>query len=131
MNSPSPPSPPAPGILVVDDQQESADALSELLELLGYRTRVAYDGDAALAAVQAQRPDVVIMDLHMPMMGGVAACTRLRRQESGTPMTIIALTGSTLPADREAAELAGFDHFLVKPVMLAALVRLLPSLPSE
>ena len=130
MNATLPPSPSIPGILVVDDEQEAADALAQLLELLGYRTSVAYDGDAALAAVQEQRPEVVILDLHMPMMGGVAACTRLRRQE-GPRMTIIALTGSSLALDREAAELAGFDHFLVKPLMLGALVRLLPAIPGD
>ena len=114
-------------VLVVDDDRDVADSLCELLQLLGYRTLVAYDGDEGVAVALRERPPCVILDLHMPRMGGVIACTRIRQQVDRRDMKLVALTGSDNAVDREAAELAGFDHFLVKPVMLNALRLLLPS----
>lgn len=128
MNVPASPEPPT--VLVVDDERDTADSLAQLLRLLGYRTLVAYDGDAAVAAVQEHHPAAVILDLHMPTMGGVAACARIRRQPQGKFIRLIALTGSTHPTDREAAELAGFDQFLVKPLMVGCLLQALPPLPG-
>ena len=116
-------------VLVVDDDRESADALCELLGLLGYRTLVAYDGDEGVEVALRERPPFVILDLHMPRMGGLVACTRIRQQLEGQGMKLVALTGSDQAIDREAAELAGFDHFLVKPVMVGALLHLLQPAP--
>lgn len=128
MNLTAPPAPPT--VLVVDDERDSADNLAQLLTLLGYRTIVAYDGDAAVAAAHEHQPAAVILDLHMPRVGGVVACMRIRQQVHGKFTCIVALTGSTHPADRAAAELAGFDHFLVKPLMMASLLKVLPPLPD-
>ena len=117
-------------VLVVDDDREIADSLCELLQLAGYRTLVAYDGDQGVAVALRERPSVAILDLHMPRVGGVLACTRIRGQVASAAMKLVALTGSDQPVDREAAELAGFDYFLLKPVMLSALLRLLQSVPG-
>lgn len=114
-------------ILVVDDDPDAAETLAQMLELLGYRALVAYDGEAGVAMALEQRPATVILDLHMPRMGGVVACTRIRQQAGTEGIQLVALTGSNMKVDREAAELAGFDHFLLKPVMLSALIRLLPA----
>jgi CheY-like chemotaxis protein len=91
---------------------------------------VAYDGDDGVAMALQQRPSCAILDLHMPRMGGVLACTRIRDRVSRGEMKLLALTGSDQASDREAAELAGFDHFLLKPVMVSALLRLLQPAPS-
>jgi len=112
-------------VLVVDDDRDIAQSLCDLLQLAGFRTLVAYDGDEAVEVALAQRPCCVILDLHMPRMGGVAACARIRQQVRREEIMLVALTGSDKATDREAAELAGFDHFLVKPVMLSALLRVL------
>ena len=120
----------APQVLVVDDQHDAADNLAELLQLVGYRTVVAYDGDCAVACARELHPAAVVLDLHMPAVGGLVAASRIRQQPGGDTVRLIALTGSTQATDREAAELAGFDHFLVKPLMLAALLRVLPPLPD-
>lgn len=112
-------------VLVVDDDRETAHNLCELLQLLGFSTLVAYDGDEGVALALRERPLYAILDLHMPRMGGVLACTRIRQQLAGHRMKLVALTGSHQVSDREAAVLAGFDHFLMKPVMVAALLRLL------
>jgi CheY-like chemotaxis protein len=120
----------APLVLVVDDQVDAADELAQLLQMVGYRTVVAYDGDSGVDAALQQRPAVAIFDLHMPRMGGLVACTRIRDKLPRGDILLVALTGSTQARDREAAELAGFDHYLIKPVMLNALLQVLPRLPS-
>jgi CheY-like chemotaxis protein len=134
MNRPSPSSPQpaveAPLLRVVDDQPESARHVAELLELVGYRTLLAFDGEAAVALCLEHLPAAVILDLHMPVMGGLVACMHIRKQPDGSKMRLIALTGSSSIEAREAAELAGFDHFLAKPLMAASLLRVLPPLPG-
>jgi CheY-like chemotaxis protein len=134
MNRPSPSSPQpaveAPLVLVVDDQPESARHVAELLELVGYRTLLAFDGEAGVALCLEHQPAAVILDLHMPVMGGLVACTQIRQQPDGSKMRLIALTGSSSREARAAAELAGFDHFLAKPLMAASLLRVLPPLPT-
>jgi CheY-like chemotaxis protein len=120
-----------PLVLVVDDQPDAARNVAQLLELVGYRTLVAFDGDAAVSTCLEHRPAAVVLDLHMPVMGGLVACTRIRQQPHGAGVRMIALTASTEARDREAAELAGFDHFLVKPLMAASLLRVLPPLPAN
>jgi CheY-like chemotaxis protein len=134
MNPPNqPPAQPAadaPLVLVVDDQPESAQHVAELLDLVGYRTLVAFDGEAAVSLCLEHQPAAVILDLHMPVMGGLVACTQIRQQPDGSKMRLIALTGSSSREARAAAELAGFDHFLAKPLMAASLLRVLPPLPT-
>ncbi|HET8744504.1 MAG TPA: response regulator [Ramlibacter sp.] len=118
-------------VLVADDDRDSADNLCELLQLLGFGTLVAYDGDEAVDVALRERPPYAILDLHMPRMGGVLACTRIRAQVPPGAMKLVALTGSDSASDREAAQLAGFDHFLLKPVMVSALLHLLrPPAPA-
>jgi CheY-like chemotaxis protein len=118
-------------VLVVDDNRDAADGLCDLLEQLGYATLVAYDGDEGVAVALRERPPFVILDLHMPRMSGVVACTRIRAEVPAGAMKLVALTGSDQPTDREAAQLAGFDHFLIKPVMVSALLHLLqPAMPG-
>lgn len=117
-------------VLVVDDEKDGADTLAQLLEMLGFEPIVAYDGEAGVAAALEHRPAVVILDLHMPHMGGVKACTRIRQAAGTDAIKVVALTGSNSAADREAAKLAGFDHFLLKPVMVAALLQVLPPAAS-
>lgn len=118
--------PPPTRVLVVDDERDGADTLAQLLEMLGFEPIVAYDGEAGVAAALEHKPAVVILDLHMPHMGGVKACTRIREAAGTEAIKVVALTGSNSAADREAAQLAGFDHFLLKPVMVAALLQVLP-----
>jgi CheY-like chemotaxis protein len=129
-NEPTPPSASRPTrVLVVDDERDGADTLAQLLEMLGFEPIVAYDGEAGVAAALEHKPAVVILDLHMPHMGGVLACTRIRQAAGTEAIKVVALTGSNSTTDREAARLAGFDHFLLKPVMVAALLQVLP--PAE
>lgn len=110
-------------ILVVDDNVDAAHSLQMLLSMKGFAVTTAFDGVAALAGVQRERPDVVVMDIGMPGMNGYEAATLMRQQPGGEDITLIALTGWGSVADRQRARQAGFDHHLVKPVDSATLLR--------
>ena len=115
-------------ILVVDDNADSADSLAQLLELLGNEVRTAYDGQAGVAAAGEFRPAVMLCDIGMPKLNGYEAVRRVRAEEWGKGMVLVALTGWGQDDDRQRSAEAGFDHHLVKPVEFAALTKLLADL---
>ena len=96
-----------------------------LLELRGYDVDTAHDGLQALAAVERERPDTVILDIGMPGLDGHAACRRIRQLPGGERLRIIALTGWCEARDRRNSAEAGFDAHLVKPIESAVLLGLL------
>jgi signal transduction histidine kinase len=117
-------------ILVVDDHQDGAESMSALLAMQGHEVRVAHDGEAALAAAEEFRPDVMLLDIGLPLLSGYEVCRRLRGQSWGEEISVVALTGW---GDQDAVmkgESAGFDRHLVKPVDEAVLVSTLAGLAS-
>jgi len=111
--------------MVVDDNRDAAEVLAEALELLGFETRIAYDALAALDAVAEFQPQMMLIDIGMPVMDGYELARRLRAMtELGHPK-LIALTGFGQESDRMLALEAGFDEHLVKPIDLARLESLL------
>jgi CheY-like chemotaxis protein/nitrogen-specific signal transduction histidine kinase len=118
-------------ILIVDDNQDSADSLAMLLKIKGYEVATAYDGEQAVEAAGTLRPDVVLLDIGMPKLNGYDACWRIRQQPWGQGMFLIALTGWGQEEDRRRTEEAGFNEHIVKPVDPAALMKLLASLSAE
>ena len=108
-------------ILIADDNRDNADSIAVLLGSLGYRTTVAYDGDEAMQAAAAFKPRTAILDLGMPRLSGEEVARRLRREEWGRAMTLIALSGWGQDEDRRRTAEAGFDHHLVKPLDLQVL----------
>jgi PAS domain S-box-containing protein len=118
-------------ILIVDDNQDSADSLAMLLKIKGYEVATAYDGEQAVEAAGTLRPDVVLLDIGMPKLNGYDACWRIRQQPWGQGMFLIALTGWGQEEDRRRTEEAGFNEHMVKPVDPAALMKLLASLSAE
>jgi PAS domain S-box-containing protein len=118
-------------ILIVDDNHDSADSLARLLKVMGHEVGTAYDGEQAVEAAEALRPEVALLDIGMPKLNGYDACRRIREQPWGQGMFLIALTGWGQEEDRRRTEEAGFNHHVVKPVDLAVLMKLLASLPSE
>jgi CheY-like chemotaxis protein len=105
----------------VDDNRDSADSLATLLQLMGYQTRTAYDGLAALEAAQAWRPDVVLLDIGLPGLNGYEVAHRLREEIGLKEVLLVALTGWGQEDDRRRSREVGFDLHLVKPVDLQAL----------
>jgi signal transduction histidine kinase len=115
-------------VLVVDDEQQVAQMTGWLLEELGHAYHLVHDGRHALAEARAFGPDVIVLDIGLPVMDGYAVCRVLREDArfSGTP--IIAQSGWGQDRDKALAAEAGFDHHLVKPVAFDELERLFADL---
>jgi PAS domain S-box-containing protein len=111
-------------ILVVDDNQDAAATLAELLQMMGCATSVAHDGVSALAAVNAVRPDIVLLDIGLPDINGYEVARRIRAQEGLRQPRLIALTGWGQEQDKRMAAQAGFDEHWTKPVDPARLQQL-------
>ncbi|MPZ45977.1 MAG: response regulator [Betaproteobacteria bacterium] len=103
-------------ILVVDDNEDSAESMSMLLQCDGHDTDTAYSGETALRLACSLRPDVVLLDIGMPGMLGYEVARRLRSLEEAAHAMLIAVTGYGRESDVAKARDAGFDHHLVKPV---------------
>jgi CheY-like chemotaxis protein len=112
-------------ILVVDDNIEAADALSQLLGLSGHEVEAVHDGSDALELAARFHPQAVLLDIGLPKMNGYDVCRLMRREPWGKDLAVIALTGFGQDADRQKSSAAGFDGHLVKPVELEAVLRIL------
>ncbi|MYM21175.1 response regulator [Duganella sp. FT135W] len=110
-----------PRVLVVDDNQDAADSLGELLGALGYRTTVAYDPAHAIALAEEGMPDVAILDIGLPGMDGFALAEHLRLLPAGAGLRLVALSGYGQAHDKLRSRAAGFDAHLVKPINIAEL----------
>jgi CheY-like chemotaxis protein len=115
-------------ILIVDDNKDSAESLAMLLRIIGHEVVAAYDGEQAVEAARATRPDVVLLDIGMPKLNGYETCRRIREEPWGREIFFIAVTGWGQEEDRRRTEEAGFDRHMVKPVDSALLMNLLASL---
>jgi CheY-like chemotaxis protein len=118
-------------ILVVDDLPDAATSLAMVCQLYGAETRVARDGREALAIGAEFLPDVVLMDITMPNMNGYEAARHLRIEPWGKSVVLIALTGWGRSTDVQAAQAAGFDGHLLKPVEADALLRVIAELRAK
>ncbi|HYF58363.1 MAG TPA: ATP-binding protein [Burkholderiaceae bacterium] len=115
-------------ILLADDNVDLVDGLQQVLRTLGHSVRVVHDGQAAIDAVRAERPEVAVLDIGMPRVNGYEVARRLRAEAETRDLTLIAVTGWGQAADRQRARDAGFDGFLVKPVGHEPLLELIESL---
>ena len=107
-------------VLVIDDNEDAANATAMLIEDMGGDARVAYDGENALAMIDEYQPEVVILDIGMRGLDGYETCQRIRRV-LGSRVLLVALTGFGQEQDKEKATRAGFDAHLTKPADEAAL----------
>ena len=110
-------------ILLVEDNVINQKLAVKLLEKRGHTIEIANNGREALDALEARPYDLVLMDLQMPVMGGLEACTLIRAGEARNQhVPIIAMTAHTLPRDRELCLAAGMDGFVTKPVRVEQLM---------
>ncbi|HEX7034898.1 MAG TPA: ATP-binding protein [Pseudomonadales bacterium] len=116
-------------VLVVDDNEDAAQALGDFVRGAGHAVRIAYDGPSALRLAESFEPDVVLLDIGLPVMDGYEVAGRLAAA-ARTPR-LIAVTGYGQPAERERARAVGFDAHLVKPIDLNRLVGLLEELGRD
>lgn len=109
-------------ILLVEDNEMSRDVLSRLLQKRGYSMLFAEDGDQAFKTALAQHPDLILMDISIPIMDGYEVTRRLRQDPSMQSTVIIALTAHAMTSDREKAMEAGCTDYETKPVEFSRLL---------
>lgn len=102
-------------VLIVDDEKAITLSLGHILTRAGYRIRVAADGAEALAAVAQDRPDLILLDILLPVRDGYDVCETLRADAANDPTRIIMVTARTGEAARRKAMALGADAWLTKP----------------
>ena len=117
-----------PKIMVVDDLRDSADSLALLFDALGHTTMTSYDGRQAVAAAREFTPDIVFLDINMPILDGYGAARSLRSLRVDTPPVLVALTAVSGPDAKRRADDAGFDFYVTKPADFNVLITIVDDL---
>jgi len=128
-----------PRILIVEDESALVELLRYNLEQAGFTVGVAYDGEEAIASVQEDTPDLILLDWMLPLMSGIEVCRQLRRQTATANLPIIMLTARGEEGDRVRGLDAGADDYVSKPFsptelvarIRAVLRRIRPALADE
>jgi two-component system, cell cycle response regulator DivK len=122
---------PVSTLLIVEDNEMNRDMLSRRLQRRGYQVLLALDGAEGLAAARTQAPDLILMDMSLPVIDGWEATRQLKAEEATRKIPIIALTAHAMSGDRQKAVDSGCDDFDTKPIDLSRLLekieRLLPA----
>jgi two-component system cell cycle response regulator DivK len=103
-------------ILIVEDNEQNRKLARDLLQVNGYRTIQAETGEAGVALAAEHRPDLVVMDIHLPGISGIEALAMLRVAPVTRAIPVVAFTASVMPQDRNDIMAAGFDAFVSKPI---------------
>jgi CheY-like chemotaxis protein len=111
-----------PKLLLVEDNEESRDGLSRHLRRKGYEVLVAVDGQQGMDMARAEAPDLILMDMSLPILDGWEATRRLKADPQTRGIPVIALTAHAMAGDREKALEAGCDEYDTKPVEFARLL---------
>ncbi|MBI4348856.1 MAG: response regulator [Elusimicrobia bacterium] len=106
---------PGKKVLVVDDDEEIVSFAEMVLRDAGYEVYTAYNGQAGLELARSARPDLVLLDLAMPIMHGYEVCQAIRADASMNNIKIVVTSGKSYPVDIKNAKEAGADHYMVKP----------------
>jgi two-component system cell cycle response regulator DivK len=118
-------------LLLVEDNAENCEMLSRRLRNRGYEVLIAEDGQTALEVAGAQSPDLILLDLSLPVLSGWEVATALRAGSGTATIPIIALTAHALDEDREQALEAGCHEFETKPVNIDRLLKKIRTLTGE
>ncbi|MBI2303860.1 MAG: response regulator [Chloroflexi bacterium] len=111
-----------PKILYVEDDEMNRDMLSRRLERRGYQVVMATDGEQGIAAVHSENPDLILMDLSLPVVDGWEATRRLKEAPQTRSIPIIALTAHAMVGDQRRAQEAGCDDYDTKPIEFSRLL---------
>jgi two-component system cell cycle response regulator DivK len=109
-------------ILIVEDNEMNRDMLSRRLIRRGFEVVIAVDGGEGVEATQRHRPDIVLMDMSLPVLDGYDATRQIKALEATRAIPVIALTAHAAVSDRERALAAGCDEYETKPLDLARLI---------
>jgi signal transduction histidine kinase/ActR/RegA family two-component response regulator len=118
-------------VLIIDDNADIAEILSELLKSIGYTVEVAYNGSEGIVKAREFRPEILLCDIGLPGMNGYDVAKAFRSDQGLKDVFLIALTGYALPEDIQKAFNAGFDRHLAKPVQLEILEQTLAQAPLK
>ena len=118
-------------VLLAEDDPLSADMLSRRLTRCGYKVVIATNGLEAVDSARRHRPDVIVMDVSMPLLDGWEATRRLKADPATAGIPVIALTAHAMTFDRETSRAAGCDEFETKPIDMARLLEKLARLVPE
>lgn len=105
-------------VLIVEDDDLNARFFSELLKWQGYRTRVARTGAGALAEAQAERPDLILLDIELPDDSGLQVATRIKRDGALARVPVIAVTANAMEGDEARIRAGGCEGYVSKPVSM-------------
>jgi CheY-like chemotaxis protein len=111
-----------PKILLVEDNDMNRDMLSRRLIRKGYEVVIALDGQEGVAMAESENPDLILMDMSLPLIDGWEATRRIKASEQSNAIPVIALTAHAMPTDRDKALEAGCDDYDTKPVELPRLL---------
>ena len=117
-----------PKILIVEDNEMNRDMLSRRLARRGYVIVTAVDAEQGLVAAAAEKPDLILMDMSLPVMDGWAATRRLKSDSATQAIPVIGLTAHAMTGDRDKALAAGCDDYDTKPVELEQLLQKIEAL---
>jgi CheY-like chemotaxis protein len=112
-------------VLIVDDNAVNLNLVAYLVQASGYEVETAGDAEAALAAIAARRPDLILMDLQLPGVDGLELTRRLKSDPETRDIKIIAVTAYAMKGDREKALEVGCDDYVTKPIDTRALPALI------
>lgn len=118
-------------ILLVEDNEANRDMLSRRLERKGFEVSMAVDGEQGIAAAQALHPDLILMDMSLPVLNGWEATRRLKDDPETSAIPVIALTAHAMAGDREQAMAAGCDDYDTKPVEMPRLLEKIDALMAK
>ena len=111
-----------PRVLLVEDNEMNRDMLSRRLQRKGYEVLIAIDGEQGVAVAQAQQPDLILMDMSLPVLDGWEATRKIKADPAIRAVPVIALTAHAMAGDQEKCVAAGCDDYDTKPVDLARLL---------
>lgn len=114
-------------VLLVEDNEMNRDMLLRRLQRKGYQVMTALDGDEAIKIAQQERPDLILMDMSLPVLDGWEATRRLKADPATRDIPVIALTAHALPAERGRALNAGCVAFETKPIDFPKLLAVMES----
>ncbi len=118
-------------ILLVEDNEMNRDMLSRRLEKRGHDVAIAVDGAQGIAMAKAEKPDLILMDMSLPIVDGWEATRQIKADPETQSIPVVALTAHAMAGDREKALNAGCDAFETKPVELPRLLETMAKLLAE
>jgi two-component system, cell cycle response regulator DivK len=118
----------APKVLVIEDNEDNRTLISRLLTYHGYEVLMACDGEDGIVKAVAEMPDIIIMDIQMPKLNGIAATQRIKADPATRHIKIIAVTSFAMPGDKDTIMAAGADAYMAKPIDTRELPELIKNL---